>query len=68
MVRSHMQGRQDNFWAHGQKETCPPPPPILQISDTQTKSTTVCHKQGISTAYRTESIEFNKSMILSTHH
>jgi hypothetical protein len=27
---SHGQGRQENFWAPGQKETCPPPP-ILQI-------------------------------------
>ena len=25
------QGCQENFWALGQKETFPPPPPILQI-------------------------------------
>ena len=25
------QGCQENFWALGQKETCLPPPPILQI-------------------------------------
>ena len=43
------QGCQESFWALGQKETCPPPSSNSPNNDTQTKSTTVCHKQGIST-------------------
>ena len=42
------QGRQENFWAPGQKETWPPSSDSPN-NDIQTKSTTVCHKQGIST-------------------
>ena len=42
------QGRQENFWAPGQKETWPPSSNSPN-NDIQTKSTTVCHKQGIST-------------------
>ena len=42
------QGRQENFWAPGQKETWPPSSNSPN-NDTQTKSTTVCHKQGIYT-------------------
>ena len=42
------QGRQENFWAPGQKETWSPSSNSPN-NDTQTKSTTVCHKQGIST-------------------
>ena len=42
------QGHQENFWAPGQKETWSPSS-NSPINDTQTKSTTVCHKQGIST-------------------
>ena len=43
----HMQGRQKNFWAPGQKETWTPSCQSPN-NDTQTKSTTVCHEQGIS--------------------
>ena len=43
-----IQGRQENFWAPVQKETWPPSSNSPN-NDTQTKSTTVCHKQGIST-------------------
>ena len=42
------QGRQENFWAPGQKEIWPPSSNSPN-NDIQTKSTTVCHKQGIST-------------------
>ena len=42
------QSRQENFWAPGQKETWPPSYNSPN-HDTLTKSTTVCHKQGIST-------------------
>jgi hypothetical protein len=48
LISVHTQGRQENFWAEGQKETCPPSSNSPN-NDTQTKSTTVCHKQGIST-------------------
>jgi hypothetical protein len=41
-------GRQENFWAPEQKETWPPSSNSPN-NETQTKSTTVCHKQGIST-------------------
>ena len=37
------QGHQENFWAPGQKETRPPSSNSPN-NDTQTKSTTVCHK------------------------
>ena len=43
-------GRQENFRAPGQKpekETCSPPPPILQIMILNA-SPPVCHKQEIS--------------------
>ena len=42
---SCIQDRQENFWAPGQKETWPPSSNSPN-NDTQTKSTTVCHKQG----------------------
>ena len=45
---SSTQGRQENFWALEQKETWPPSSNSPN-NDTQTNSTTVCHKQGIST-------------------
>ena len=51
MIKYHSidnQGRQENFWAPGQKETWPPSSNSPN-NDTQTKSTTMCHKQGIST-------------------
>jgi hypothetical protein len=48
LISVHTQGRQENFWAEGQKETCSPSSNSPN-NDTQTKSTTVCHKQGIST-------------------
>ena len=48
---SHMNGRQENSWAPGQKETWPPSSNSPN-NDTQTMSTTVYHKQGISTAKR----------------
>jgi hypothetical protein len=38
------------FWAPGRKEACPPSS-NSQNNDTQTKSTTVCHKQGITNQY-----------------
>ena len=44
------QGRQEIFRAQGQKETRPSS--NSPNNDTQTKSTTVCHKQGISTTTR----------------
>jgi len=47
-MHGHNQGRQENFWAPGQKETWPPSSNSPN-NDTQTKSTTVCHKQGIGT-------------------
>ena len=46
--KRHDQGRQENCWAPGQKETWPPSSNSAN-NDTQNKSTTVCHKQGIST-------------------
>ena len=49
MTRGYIQGRQENIWAPGQKETCPPSSSNSLNNDTQTKSTTVCHKQGIGT-------------------
>ena len=39
------QGRQENAWAPGQKEAWPSSSNSPNI-DNQTKSTTVCHKQG----------------------
>jgi hypothetical protein len=51
MIKYHSidnQGRQENFWAPVQKETWPPSSNSPN-NDTQTKSTTVCHKQGMST-------------------
>ena len=48
MYSSMRQGRQEIFWAPGQKEAWPPSS-YSPNNDTQTKSTTVCHKQGIST-------------------
>jgi hypothetical protein len=42
---SPKQGRQENFWAPGQKETWPPSS-NSPSNDTQTKSTTVCHMPG----------------------
>ena len=44
----YRQGLQENFWAPGQKKTWSPSSNSPN-NDTQTKSTTVCHKQGIST-------------------
>jgi hypothetical protein len=44
----HEQGRQENIWAPVQKKLAPPSSNSPN-NDTQTKSTTVCHKQGIST-------------------
>ena len=43
------QGRQEIFGAPGQKKEAWPPSSYSPNNDTQTKSTTVCHKQGIST-------------------
>jgi hypothetical protein len=46
-ISAYHQCRQENCWAPEQKETWP----LSSNSpnnDTQTKSTTVCHKQGIS--------------------
>jgi hypothetical protein len=45
---TYMQDRQENFWAPGAKGNLPPSS-NSPTNDTQTKSTTVCHKQGIST-------------------
>ena len=47
-VRRGSQGHQENYCAPGQKETWPPYSNSPN-NDTQIKSTTVCHKQGIST-------------------
>ena len=51
-IRTHIsddrQGRQENVCVPGQNETWPSSSNSPN-NDTQTKSTTVCHKQGIST-------------------
>ena len=59
-----MQDRQENCWILGRKETWPPTSNSPN-NDAQTKSTTMCHKQGISTKKNElMNCEFENSFLL----